>query len=63
MSEYILQTDVPRCPQDATLMFIAARSSDHTYYVCPYCKQPYMIVGTHKSDKEVIISDNALSGE
>ena len=56
--KHVIQLDVPRCPKCSSLMFFRAQSDYLQYVACPYCKVPYIMLGGHKSDKEIVIADN-----
>lgn len=53
----IMQSNIPRCPDCASMMSCIPRGAD-IYYHCEHCKGTFKVIGKGKIDNEVLISDN-----
>jgi tRNA(Ile2) C34 agmatinyltransferase TiaS len=53
----IMQSNIPRCPDCASMMSSILRRAD-IYYQCEDCRATFKVIGKGKIDNEVLISDN-----
>lgn len=52
----IISQNVPMCPRCSALM-AQRHQCGHLYYFCQDCMGIYKVVGTHKAEIELIVTD------
>lgn len=60
--QWTIQNNVPRCPKCSAFMgdFLYHQ---HRYFQCNDCWALYQVIGTGKTDIELVISDEEVSDE
>jgi len=58
----ILQSNVPRCPKCAGMMF-DRKQDDKLYKICHDCLQPYQVINEGQAEIELTISDSKVEKE